>query len=326
MSAEHTHRAEPEPLPELPLDQLRMLDLREASLEGLPKHMASASGVARRGRHVYVVGDESLFLGCFDLTTQEPGELRRALSGETPRDPDERAKHKADLEALTVLPPAAGQPHGALLGVGSGSKEGERDRGFVWRLAADGSLDGEAEELDLGPLYGLLREGLGSINLEGAAVLGDRLCLFNRGNSDSSPNAVAEVALDRALASMLGDHTLDRDELAALRTYELGELDGTPLCFSDATPVGGDLIVFTASAEDADSGEVRGSVVGTLDSSGEVRRLRQIDRQWKVEGVYAATDTGVLDLLFVCDQDDPDQPSPLLGASMPLDATHEQDA
>jgi hypothetical protein len=60
-------------------------------------------------------------------------------------------------------------------------------------------------------------------------------------------------------------------------------------------------------------------VVGTLELDGTVRRLRTIDRKWKVEGVHAAIDTGVLDLTFVCDQDDPEAPSPLLSASMPLD-------
>jgi hypothetical protein len=35
--------------------------------------------------------------------------------------------------------------------------------------------------------------------------------------------------------------------------------------------------------------------------------------------VDAAIDTGMIDLLFVCDQDDPQTPSPLLSATMPLD-------
>src|SRR5215204_1345209 len=49
------------------------------------------------------------------------------------------------------------------------------------------------------------------------------------------------------------------------------------------------------------------------------RDLRMIDRRYKVEGVQATIDTGVMDFLFVCDQDDPEQPSPLLAAAMPVD-------
>jgi hypothetical protein len=58
-------------------------------------------------------------------------------------------------------------------------------------------------------------------------------------------------------------------------------------------------------------------VVGTIASSGEIERLRTIDERWKVEGVHAALDTGVIDFVFVCDQDSDDEPSPLLSATMP---------
>jgi hypothetical protein len=60
-------------------------------------------------------------------------------------------------------------------------------------------------------------------------------------------------------------------------------------------------------------------VVGTIGEDGTVRRLRTIDPRWKVEGVHATIDTGVIDFLFICDQDDPDTPSPLLSATMPIE-------
>ena len=87
--------------------------------------------------------------------------------------------------------------------------------------------------------------------------------------------------------------------------------------------------MFTASAEaQGDSGpdgEIRGSVVGTIDLDGDVQRLRTIDRRFKVEGVHATIDTGVMDFLFVCDQDDPGSASPLLSAAMPVDGRLEHD-
>ena len=109
-----------------------------------------------------------------------------------------------------------------------------------------------------------------------------------------------------------------------MRAYDLGTLEGVPLTFSDATPVADELLVFTASAEGED-GAIRGSVVGTLGTDGDVRRLRTIDRRYKVEGVHATIDTGVMDFLFVCDQDDPDTPSPLLSAAMPVDGALERE-
>ena len=57
---------------------------------------------------------------------------------------------------------------------------------------------------------------------------------------------------------------------------------------------------------------------------GRVRRLRTIDRRWKVEGVHAAIEAGVIDFVFVCDQDDPDEPSPLLSATMPIEGGFER--
>ena len=85
-----------------------------------------------------------------------------------------------------------------------------------------------------------------------------------------------------------------------------------PLCFSDATALTEELVCFSASAEGEEDGDIHGSVVGTISDDGSVRRLRTIDPRWKVEGVHATIDTGVIDFLFVCDQDDPDTPSPLL--------------
>ena len=308
--------ARPEELPPLELRKLRDLTLAEPSGPDRPAHISSASGVVRRGDHVYVIGDDELHLGIFQLSSNEPGSLRRVLRGELSGDADERARSKPDLEALTVLPPFEGHPYGALLGLGSGSGPG-RDRGFVCALAADGSIAGEPDELDLSPLYGLLRERAPDLNIEGAATMDDRVWLLQRGNSEDGSNLVAELSLERLMRSLQDDLCLEAEELEAVRGYDLGDLDGVALTFSDATPIADQLLVFTASAED-DDGRICGSVVGTLELDGTVRRLRTIDRRWKVEGVHAAIDTGVLDFTFVCDQDD-DAPAPLLSATMPLD-------
>jgi hypothetical protein len=309
--------ATPEDLPPLELRKLRDLDVERPSASGRPAHLSAASGVVRRADFVYVIGDDELHLGIFRVSSGAPGRLRRALSGALPDGHGERSREKPDLEALTLLPPFEGHPHGALLGLGSGSGQ-KRDRGFVCALAADGSLAEEPREIDLGPAYTLLREHVAELNVEGAATMGDRLWLLQRGNSDFGSNLVAELSLEQVMRSLREDLTIDAHELENVRAYNLGDIDGVELTFSDATPIAEQLLVFTASAE-ADDGAIRGSVVGTLDLDGSVRRLRTIDRRWKVEGVHAAIDTGVLDFTFVCDQDDPDTPSPLLSATMPVE-------
>lgn len=289
--------------------------------EGRAAHVAEASGIAKRGDWVYVVGDENLNLGIFRLSSEEPGELRPALSGELPVDAGERKGAKPDLEAIAIMPPFERHDYGLMLGIGSGSGS-DRNRAFGWSFAANGSLRGEPFEVDLGPAYELLRSELGGdINVEGAAVVGDRLRLLNRGNREA-PNAICDLSLEKVERSLHSDLKIDPGEVLEVLPYELGELNGVPVYFSDGTPLPDGRLVFTASAERDDPGpdedEDEGSVVGVIDTDGSVRRLRTIDRRWKVEGVHATIDVGVLDMLFCCDQDDPDSGSPLLSATMPL--------
>ena len=317
----------PEGLPPLTLTVLRELELQRPPDAGQAAHIAAASGVARRGDYVYVIGDDQLGLGIFRLSREAPGTFRPVLSGKLSRNPEERKKEKADLEALTLLPPFDGRPFGSLLGLGSGSKP-QRERGFVWGLAADGSLEGEPVELDLSPLYERLRQGIPELNVEGASALGDCLWMFHRGNTEQGLNVVAEVSLGDFIASVQRGGLVECHEDVPTRGYELGELEGVPLTFSDATPLADELVVFTASAEPGSDphgtdGEIRGSVVGTIDGDGHVERLRTIDKKWKVEGVYASIDARVIDFLFVCDQDDPETASPLLSASMPIESRFE---
>lgn len=307
-----------EQLPPLELRRLRDLDLSEPPDEGQPAHIASASGIAKRGDFVYVVGDDLLQVGIFELAGGGAGVARRVFAGDLPDGASGRKRQKPDLEGLTTLPPVEDEPNGGLLGLGSGSSR-DRDRGFYWSFAADGSLAGEPRTIELQPVYDTMRSELGGdINIEGAAVVGDRLWLFHRANEGKAPNTVAEFELGDLSRTLREDLVVDPDELAAIRAYELGELDGVPLCFSDATTLTEKLVCFSASAEGED-GDIHGSVVGTISKDGAVHRLRTIDPRWKVEGVHATIDTGVIDFLFVCDQDDPDTPSPLLSATMPIE-------
>jgi Family of unknown function (DUF6929) len=317
------HRvAQAEDLPPLQLRRVRTLDLEAPSEPGGASHVAAASGVVRRAEYVYVIADDELCIAVFDASSDTPGRLERVLSGTLPADVRSRSEAKPDLEALTTLPPFEGHPHGALLGLGSGSTP-ERDRGFAWALAADGSLEGEPIELDLSPLFELLRERLDALNVEGGAVMGDELWLLQRGNSRHGENVVVALSCAEVIESIHRDRTLAAEEFRRMLAFDLGELQGAALTFSDASALGGELLVFTASAEDTDGthekGAILGSVVGTINRGGEVRRLRTIDREYKVEGVHAVLDSGVITMTFVCDQDDPEAVSPLLSATMGLE-------
>jgi hypothetical protein len=214
--------------------------------------VSAASGVVQRGDFVYVVGDDELVLAVFEVSSDAPGRTERVLSGELPSESAARKEAKPDLEALTVLPPFEEHPHGALLGLGSGSTP-TRDRGFLWALGPDGSLHGQVREIDLAPLYTVLRERVEDLNIEGAAVMGRQLWLLQRGNGPRGENLIAELVLSEVMGSLLHDRAVVAAELQGLRSYELGTLAGGKLTFSDASPLGGELLVFTASAENSPS-------------------------------------------------------------------------
>ena len=150
-----------------------------------------------------------------------------------------------------------------------------------------------------------------------------QLWLLQRGNSEHGENVVVALSCAEVLESLERDRALAAEEFRGLLAFDLGELHGAALTFSDASALGGELLVFTASAEDSSgadgNGAILGSVVGTIDSGGNVKRLRTIDRRHKVEGVHAVLDTGVITMTLVCDQDDPHEPSPLLTATMRLE-------
>ena len=189
-----------EQLPPLELRRLRDLDLSEPDGEGQPAHIASASGIAKRGDFVYVVGDDLLQVGVFELAGGGAGVLRRVFANALPDGPDERKREKPDLEGLTTLPPVEDEPNGGLLGLGSGSNR-ERDRGFYWSFAADGSLEGEPRTIELRPVYDAIRSELdGDINIEGAAVVGDRLWLFHRANEGQGTEHGCRVRARRPFA------------------------------------------------------------------------------------------------------------------------------
>ena len=106
------------------LAPLELRPLRDLELDGEdPARVCAASGVVRRGDFVYVIGDDLLSIGEFRLSDPRTGTLRRVFAHQRSGE-DAGSGSKPDLEALTVLPPFAGSPYGALLGLGSGSGPG----------------------------------------------------------------------------------------------------------------------------------------------------------------------------------------------------------
>jgi hypothetical protein len=283
-------------------------------------HFCAASGLVRRSDFLYVIGDDSNDLGVFPMQGGA-GTTVPIFDGPLPTEHKARKAAKPDLEALTGLPPFEDHPNGALLALGSGSTEARR-RGFVWGLEEDGSLSGERVVLELAPLYEAIAPQVRDLNIEGVAVSEGRLLLFQRGNSETGLNAVIELGLDDIVRDILEHRAVEASEIHDLRAYDLGDLRGVKLTFTDADGLPDGRMVFTCAAEDTsnpyDDGEIVGSAVGIMDADGDVERLEPLsDSSHKVEGVDAVLSDELIHLLMVCDADDASIPSPLLSATMP---------
>jgi hypothetical protein len=302
----------------LRLKRLRTLSLREGSAPGRLPFVSAASGLVTVGRWLYVIADDELHLGVFAATGGTRGSLLRLLPGTLPGAPKKRKARKADFEVLTLLPPCTGLLHGALLALGSGSRP-NRCRGVLVPLSRSGAINGAPRIIDLSGLYANLEIELSELNVEGAVVLGNHLCLLNRGPPRKGGSAVVWLNLRPVLRSIAELDAVGKLR-CRVRRYDLGKARGVPFGFTDgaASPGGG--IVFTAVAESADDsyadGPCVGAAVGVIGADGELEWMRRLRPTRKVEGIALRPGSHGREVLLVTDADDAKVPAGLYTAAM----------
>lgn len=269
------------------LQRLRTLDV------------SAASGLVRRGDTFYVVADDELGL----LAVPDRGEAFTIplLPGVLPATPAERKAAKPDLEALCRW------PGDGLLALGSGSTPARQRACLLHPVDGDMSR-GTVTILDLAPLYARLAGGFPALNLEGAAVRGDALLLFQRGNGPGNHGAIVELDLAAALRASEARAPWGPELLRSIRNVELGDRGGTPLGFTDASPLPDGSLVFVAAAEaSADTyndGLVTGAAIGRMAPDGRLLWLRDLPDAGKLEGVHAELEGERLHVWLVADADD----------------------
>jgi hypothetical protein len=307
---------------------VRRLPMRYAAgadpAQDRPPHVRAGSALARVGDRLAVVQDDANFVALVDPATglARPVALPRGAAGLRQFDEGRGNKRfKMDLEACAAVPDVDDPGRTMLLALGSGSAE-RRERVVLLR-----GLDGPGPEVrvvDAPALYERLRarrDFSGSqMNVEGAVVIGERLRLFARGNGAPKDgvlpvNATCDLDLARLLAYLRDPASANPPDPADVVQYDLGEIGGERLGFTDAALVAG-RVWFSAAAEDSPDayhdGPVAGSALGVLDEGGG-RWTELVDEEGrrfagKVEGLLPRGETSAW---VVVDADDPDRPSEL---------------
>jgi hypothetical protein len=283
-----------------------------------PAHVRAGSALAFFGGKLAVVQDDANFLALIDPETGQVDDL--PFPGAVPRQFDDtrgNKENKLDLEAVFVA-------SGMLIALGSGSSRRRERVVLVYPSPSPISIV-EAPEL-----YAMLRDEAAfsgcELNVEGAAVLGDDVVLFQRGNgapNDRAVDATARIALAPLLAYLQGEGPCPplRDVLA----WDLGRVDGRRLTFTDGAAHDGKL-TFLACAEDSPDathdGPVTAVALGHLD--GERHALALILDEHgaplldKAEGLaWHPSEPAIA--YVVTDRDDPALPSELLTLRLATD-------
>ena len=283
------------------LTHIRYLNTAEPLASGHP-FLSAASGLVQIGETLCVVGDDEQHLAVFTHNDDGPGRLIRLLPGDLPRKKKKRKAVKPDFEILFQLPDS-----GLICAMGSGSTP-QRMRGAII------DLDSVSVTLiDLQPLFAALAPLVMEVNLEGAAVRGDRLLLFNRGNMANPATCIFETALN----AVTGDEPA---QVTLVKTRALPVIDGVPLTVTDACALGDDRFLLSAVAEVTDDSYADGDIVGAaiivLNADLEVVMIEPLEPTLKIEGITARHTATGAELLCVSDADDPDTPSSLYSATL----------
>lgn len=290
------------------LTHIRNLDVTEPLASGHP-FLSAASGLVQIGEMLCVVGDDEQHLIMFDQNDDGPGRLLRLLPGDLPHKKKKRKALKPDFEILFQLPSSDPVASRLICAMGSGSTP-MRMRGALIDLDT-----GSVTVLDLQTLFAALAPLMTEINLEGAAVRGDRLLLFNRGNMAHPDTHVFETAL----TALTGDTSA---QARLVKTLTLPLVGSVPLTVTDACSFADDQFLISAVAEVTDDsyadGDILGAAIIRLSADFDVIAIEPLEPTLKIEGITARKTATGAELLCVSDADDPDTPSSLYSAMLTI--------
>lgn len=297
-----------------------------------PAFVRSGSGAAWIGKELAIIQDDANFVALVDPTTAKVRDVSLPADADGRRQFDDERGNKArklDLEACFTVADENGDIR--LVALPSGSTT-SRERIVTIGFRCSGSRDTPEDPIirvtHASTLFEALRaraDFSGSeLNIEGVALLGTVLRLFQRGNGKAIGDRVpvdASCDLDVAafFAYLADPQHAAPPAITNVVSYDLGAVDGCRLTFTDACPTPEGTIVYLAAAEDSPDvtrdGPVSGLAVGTIDAS-EARYTLLVEADGtpvkdKAEGL-ALTRESASHAYVVVDPDSPHKPCTLL--------------
>ncbi|HZV83621.1 MAG TPA: hypothetical protein VFF48_01430 [Brevundimonas sp.] len=290
-----------------------------------PAHVRAASGLSAFREYLAVIQDDANWLALIDadqrvtaipLPPSPAGD--RVFSKTRGNQAD-----KYDLEACVTVTTG---DRCELVGFSSGSRT---EREWVLRVHEEGDAGKlEAEFVPAPAFYAAMRDeksfsGAG-LNIEGALTLDhDCIRVFQRGNADPCDglepiDSTADFSWADLCAHLSAPDRHPPPAVGNIRSYDLGTLNGVRLTFSDAEHLGNGRVLFSASAEDPETGDISGSVLGIIEAEGEARWTHLTDEEGrpfegKIEGL-TIDPKDPAKVYFVIDDDDENTPSRIFHA------------
>jgi hypothetical protein len=243
---------------------------------GVLSNFPSGSGLEIYKNRIYIVGDDAASVLIANKRWKEKDHI--ALFETTTKRISK--KEKADLEATTLLTDVK---NAHLLILGSGSTE-RRNQLLLINL-----LNHSLTKVDIAVFYSRLKQnGISDLNIEGAAVVNDRLLLANRGNKTNPSNHLIETSL----------FFWQEQETAPIKWHTLQVETGddpigiSGLCYSPYH----EQLLFTTSMEDVnsyDDGKIGRSYLGIIDNI-----YRKLDRPQETIKATKLIDLTITDKRF----------------------------
>jgi len=268
--------------------------------------VSSGSGIAVEKDSVIIVGDDVNYLTAINILNRGSRNILFDSNATTERIP-KSMKH--DLESCTL---AEINNQSYLLAFGSGGISPQRDSLF----GLNRTNEGQNFKISLVRLYDSISKEAGlkkaELNIEGAAIAGKNLLLFNRGK-----NFIAVIPWHEMAAYILQPEKADIPSFKILQV-QLPVINNFPVGFSGACTIDENYILFTASLEETtdyiQDGAVKGSYIGTIElkkDNAVIKNLVQLrddngnivlDKLESIE-IYEKT-TSTLKAIAVADNDD----------------------